>query len=546
MSMEKKMGVLGIIDKPAFLLPSILIVSAIIFGAVAPDIFNNAASAAFTFVTKYFSWFYALGVSLMIVFCFWAAFGKYGKIKLGGSDAKPTMSFTSWFFVTLISGIAIGTVYWSVGEPISYLTSPPGFTGWEPYSAEAAEGVLKYNFLHWGIHPYAIYTGFGLCFAFIILNGKRRFSMSSGLYPLIGNKTEGIVGKLVNGLCMFSILGCMGTSLGFGVSQFSTGVSYVFGTTISDAAMAVFFIGIVLILAVGTACTGLQKGITPASHVNMYIFIALMVWAFIFGGPLFILNNTTSSIGQYLAFLVPQSFYLEPVKQTGWVANWSIFYWAWWLAAAPSVGLFLTKLAKGRTIREFVLVNMIAPTIFLIAWFGIFGSSAIQMELAGSNIAADIAEWGTPVSLFAYVKNLPLTPVLYGLVFLAIIISITTMINAMIFALSDMSTKPRFLEEGNRRKGPSNVLKIYWGIVMGSIAFILLFSGGLGALQTASVVCGLPIMALELVLAVGFIKAMRQRSKYDLTLTELERNTLRKEESAKEDEKESTATTSAS
>lgn len=223
----------------------------------------------------------------MIVFCFWAAFGKYGKIKLGGSDAKPTMSFTSWFFVTLISGIAIGTVYWSVGEPISYLTSPPGFTGWEPYSAEAAEGVLKYNFLHWGIHPYAIYTGFGLCFAFIILNGKRRFSMSSGLYPLIGNKTEGIVGKLVNGLCMFSILGCMGTSLGFGVSQFSTGVSYVFGTTISDAAMAVFFIGIVLILAVGTACTGLQKGITPASHVNMYIFIALMVWAFIFGGPLF-------------------------------------------------------------------------------------------------------------------------------------------------------------------------------------------------------------------------------------------------------------------
>ena len=194
------------------------------------------------------------------------------------------------------------------------------------------------------------------------------------------------------------------------------------------------------------------------------------------------------------------------------------------------MGLFLTKLAKGRTIREFVLVNMIAPTIFLIAWFGIFGSSAIQMELAGSNIAADIAEWGTPVSLFAYVKNLPLTPVLFALVFIAIIISITTMVNAMVFTLSDMSTKAEYLKEGALSKSSSNILKIYWGLIIGLTAFILLFSGGLGALQTASVVCGLPILALLLVMAVSYIKSMRQRSKYDMTLTEEEKSELLQEE----------------
>ena len=417
-----------------------------------------------------------------------------------------------------------------MGEPINNLVTPPTFTGWEPYSADAAEGALKFNFLHWGIHPYAIYTAAGLCCAFIILNGKRRFSISSSLYPLIGDRSEGIIGKLVNGLCMFAILGGMGTSLGFGVSQFCTGVNYVFGTNISDNLISIFFIGVVLILAISTACTGLQKGIKPASHFNMYVYFALMVWAFIFGGTLFILNNTTSAIGQYFAFLIPESFYLEPVKETGWVGSWSIFYWAWWLSFAPVVGIFLIKLAQGRTIRQFVLVNLIAPTIFAIAWFGIFGSSSIQMEMAGSNIAADIAEWGAPVALFAYVKNLPLTPVLFALVFIAIIISITTMVNAMVFTLSDMSTKAEYLKEGALSKSSSNILKIYWGLIIGLTAFILLFSGGLGALQTASVVCGLPILALLLVMAVSYIKSMRQRSKYDMTLTEEEKSELLQEE----------------
>lgn len=534
--MEKKKGLLGIIDKPAFLLPTILILAGVIFGAVAPEAFSNASNAAFSFTTKYFSWFYAFGVSLLIAFCFWAAFSKYGNIKLGGSNAKPTMSFVSWFFVTLISGIAIGIVYWSVGEPINNLVTPPTFTGWEPYSADAAEGALKFNFLHWGLHPYAIYTAAGLCCAFIILNGKRRFSISSSLYPLIGERSEGVIGKLVNGLCMFAILGGMGTSLGFGVSQFCTGVNYVFGTNISDNLISIFFIGIVLILAISTACTGLQKGIKPASHFNMYVYFALMIWAFIFGGTLFILNNTTSAIGQYFAFLIPESFYLEPVKETGWVGSWSIFYWAWWLSFAPVVGIFLIKLAQGRTIRQFVLVNLIAPTIFAIAWFGIFGSSSIQMELAGSNIAADIAEWGAPVALFAYVKNLPLTPVLFALVFIAIIISITTMVNAMVFTLSDMSTKAEYLKEGALSKSSSNILKIYWGLIIGLTAFILLFSGGLGALQTASVVCGLPILALLLIMAASYIKSMKQRSKYDMTLTAEEKIELLREESGEQSE----------
>ena len=534
--MEKeKVSVLKKIDYPIFLPPAIILLIFTVVGIVAPDAFSNGASAALAFCTKYFSWFYALGATLLVAFCFWAGFSKYGNIRLGGKDAKPDMPFFTWFAIALTSGIAIGIVYWGVAEPLSNLMSPPGFTGWEAGSADAAEGALKFNFLHWGLHPYGIYTAAGLCCAFIIMNGKRRFSLTSTLYPLLGDKCEGIWGKVVSALCIFAILGGMGTSLGFGVSQFGVGVNYVFGTNFSDAFLAIFFIGVLVICTIGASCSGLHKAITHVSNANMYIYFALMIWAFIFGGTMFILNNTTSAIGQYLAFIIPESFYLEPVKATGWVSGWSIFYWAWWLSFAPIVGLFLIKLAKGRTIRQFVLVNLVAPTIFAIAWFGIFGSSAINFQMNGAAIYDAISEWGSSVALFAYVDNLPLTPVLYALVFLAIIFSLLTLSESMTLTLADMSIKPEYLGDDEVKSSPASI-KVFWGILMGAVAFVLLISGGLGALQTSSVVCGLPILLVQLIWAGAYIKSMRQRSRYDLTLSDEEREALQAEEAAQAEE----------
>ena len=534
--MEKeKVSIAKKIDWAIFLPPALILLVFVVIGIVAPDAFNTGASAAFSFTTKYFSWFYALGSTFLVAFCLWAGFSKYGKIKLGGKDAKPEMSFFTWFAVALTSGIAIGIVYWGVAEPLTNLMSPPGFTGWESGGADAAEGALKFNFLHWGLHPYGIYCAAGLCCAFIIMNGKRRFSITSTLYPLLGEKSEGIWGKVVSAICIFAILGGMGTSLGFGVSQFGVGFNYVFGTNYSDAFLAVFFIGVLVICTIGAACSGLHRAITYVSNANMYIYFALMIWAFLFGGTLFILNNTTSAIGQYLAFIVPESFYLEPVKQTGWVGGWSIFYWAWWLSFAPLVGLFLIKLAKGRTIRQFVLVNLLAPTIFAIAWFGIFGSSAMNFQMNGADIWGAISEWGSSVALFAYVENLPLTQILYVLVFLAIIFSLLTLMEAQTLTLSDMCVKPEYLGEEGSPKASPHVLKVIWGVMMGAVAFVLLISGGLGALQTASVVCGLPILVIQIIWAFGYIKSMRQRSRYDLTLTPEEKAELEAEEQANAD-----------
>lgn len=532
MNNKEKVSLFQKMDWPIFLPPALILLFFVIIGIVAPEAFSAGANIAFAFTTKYFAWFYALGATILIIFCLWAGFSKYGKIKIGGKDAKPDMSFFTWFAVALTSGIAIGIVYWGVAEPLGNLMSPPGFTGWAAGSAEAAEGALKFNFLHWGIHPYGIYTAASLCFVFIIMNGKRRFSVTSALYPLLGEKCEGIWGKAVSAICIFSILGGMGTSLGLGVSQFGVGFNYVLGTNYSDVFLAIFFIGILVICTIGASCSGLHRAITHISNANMYIYLALMAWAFIFGGTLFILENTITSFGQYISFIVPQTFYLEPAKNTGWVDGWSIFYWAWWLSFAPIVGLFQIKLAKGRTIRQFVIVNLIAPTAFAVAWFGIFGSSAINFQLNGSDIYSIISEFGNPVALFAYLENLPLTPILHVLGFLAIIFSLLTLSESMTLTLADMSIKPEYLNTEDEAKASPAILKVFWGILMGLVAFVLLISGGLGALQTASVVCGLPILVIQLIWAAGYVKSMLQRSRYDMTLTDEERALLEAEEKA--------------
>lgn len=523
------------LDKATFVLPAVLVLVAIIVGLVAPAAFEEGANAAKSFTTTYFGWFYALGTTLLVVFCLWIAFSKHGNIKLGGKDAKPEMSFISWFFISVMSGIAIGYMFWGVAEPLGNFTSPPAFTGWEANSPEAAEGALKYVYMHWGIHPYAMYTAIGICCALVFWNAKKKFQISSTLYPILGEKANGTIGKIINGVCIFAVVGCMGTSLGLGITQLVDGLNYVTGANFDPAISAFVIVAGMALLYIAAAVSGIHKGIKALGNLNMYIYIALLIWVLIFGGTLFIANNTLTSIGEYIALVVPQSLYLEPAIQSGWVEGWTIFYWAWWLSAAPIVGLFLIKLAKGRTLRQFVVINMFAPVLLAFLWFGILGSSAIGMEMSGAGLAAEIAENGVAVALYAFAENLPLTPVLIVLIFAAIVISFVTMAQSMTLTVSDMSTDDRYLEEQEAKgKGSPTYLKIFWGAMMALIAFTLYFSGGLSALQTSVIVCGLPILILALVMVVSCIKWLKNRDEYDLTLTDDEREFMRREREEKE------------
>ncbi|WP_273225932.1 BCCT family transporter [Geosporobacter ferrireducens] len=517
--MKENKTIASIVNKQIFFPPAILLVAVVLFGVIFPKSLGVIASSAFNFCITYFSWFYALGMSILFVFVLWAGFSKYGNIVLGGPEAKPEMSFFTWFAIALTSGIAIGIVFYGVAEPLGNFTNPASFLGVTPSSAEAAEIALRTVYLHWALHPYATYTSFGLFIAFLYYNSGKKFKISTGLYPILGQKVDGLSGNLIDALCIFSIVAGIGTSLGIGAMQLAGGLGYTTG--ISFESMILVWFAIIAAMAVFytvAACTGLHKGIALISNLNVYIYFALLAWVFVFGPTLYILNNTTSALGDYLNTMLAQSLYLEPALQSGWVGGWTIFYWSWWLAFAPMVGLFLVKLAKGRTIREFVVVNFFAPAVFAVVWFGVFGSASIFMELfQGISLSGEISTFGLEVAMFAFLKNLPLPALLTILGFLAIIFSFVTLAESMTLTLANM-TSASYESNKNEQDAP-NILKIFWGALMGGMAFVLLMSGGLNALQTAVVVCGLPILLLGLVMCVAYVKSMKNVEDYDMVGT---------------------------
>ena len=514
------------VDKNAFVVPAVLTVIVLAIGVIAPETFGQIINVAFNWISSNLGWAYNIGLFALVIFCIWAGFSKVGKIRLGGKDAKPNMSMLSWIAITFTSGMALGVVFYGVGEGLMNFMEPPGFTGLAPGSAEAAEEALAYVFFHWGFHPYAIYTAAGLGFAFVFWNCKRSFSLSSGLFPLLGEKGEkGLPGKIVNWLCMYIMVATLGTNMGLATLQISAGLRFAYGANVSDAILAPVIIIVLAICGISCACSGIHKAIKYVSSANMVVFIILVGWAFIFGGTQFTINNMVTAIGQYLKILIPESFYMEPAIQSGWISSWTLYYWAWWLTVAPLTGLFLMKLAKGRTIRQFIMVNLFIPIGFIVVWFGTFGSSAIFQQMGGAKIWEAIEQFGFPVSLFGYLKTLPLPQIMMALGFLAIFMSFLTQSESMIYTMAGMTAADKGENEIGEQKSPV-YLKIFWGVAIAVMGYVLLQSGGLDAVQQSVVLLGLPILFILIVNAISFIKATTHREIYDLTLTEEQRQKI--------------------
>jgi glycine betaine transporter len=510
---KENKSLLSMINKPVFYPPAILAVIAVLFGLFNAEGFGNAASFALSWTLKYFSWFYAFGATALLIFCLWAGYSRYGKIKLGGPDAKPELSKFNWWAISICAGIAVGIVFYGVAEPMSHYMSPPAFLGVEPASAGAAANSLRFTYFHWTLHTYGIYVSVALCCAFFYYNAKKKFAVSSALYPLLGDKINGGWGYFVDCLSIFAIVGGVGTSLGFGTLQIGGGFKFLWG--IEPGPM--LWLGIILALTAGytiSSYTGLHRGIKFLSSTNVYLYFALMAFVLILGPTIFILENMFTSIGDYVYHLPAMTLFLDPIGQSGWTGAWSIFYWAWWLSFAPIVGLFLVRCAYGRTIREFVTVNLIAPAAFGIVWFSIMGGAGIYMDhFQGTNIGQLINEFGIEVSLYALFQQFPLSGLTIVLGALAVAISFVTLADSMTSTIASMTTKGFGLE--SEGKEPPAPMKIFWGFAMGLLSLVLLISGGTSALQTSVIVCGLPILIMQLAMVVSYIKAVTNVQEYD-------------------------------
>ena len=483
----ERLGPFPRVNKPVFITSSILIIGFIVFGAF----FTETAGALFSylqsFITTNFGWFFILLMNVALVFCIYLIASRYGDIRLGQQTERPQYSLGSWIGMLFSAGIGIGLVYWGTAEPLYHYMAPPMA---EPETMEAAKQAMNISFLHWGLHAWAIYTIVALSLAYFHFRRGLPLSIRSTLYPILGQKIYGRWGHTVDILAVFGTMFGVVTSLGLGVMQINSGLENLFGLPNSLAVQFVI-IAFITLLACGSLMLGLDKGIKRLSDLNMGLTGLLLAFIVILGPTLFIFDSFFENIGNYLASVVPLSFWGESYSGTDWQSGWTIFYWAWWVSWAPFVGVFIARISRGRTIREFTLGVLLIPMTILFFWFTAFGGVAIHMELLAALDPAlvspgliEAVQADTGSAIFKLVEYYPFAKPITLLIVIMIVLWFVTSSDSASFVI-DMLT-------AGGDTNPPKIQRLFWATAEGFIAAILLAAGGLGALQAAAIVAGLP------------------------------------------------------
>jgi len=484
------------VDPWVFWPSAILIVFFISITLLVGEPMNQVFASVQGSVSEYGGWLFVLAVNVFLIFAFWVAFSKFGNIRLGGRKAKPEFKRLSWFAMLFSAGMGIGILFWSVGEPVLHYVSPPGGEG---ETIEAAQRSMQYTFLHWGFHAWGIYALVGLSLAFFTFNRKLPLTISSVFYPLLGERIHGKLGKIINVLAVVATLFGLATSLGLGVQQVSAGLNHLTG--LSDTVnMQVLLIGIITLAATASVVSGLSKGVKRLSQLNMILGALFLLFMLIVGPTLFIFSSFVQNTGSYLQEFFQLSFWTETYTQSDWQQSWTVFYWAWWISWSPFVGMFIARISRGRTIREFILGVLIVPTIITFFWLSTFGGSALFLEL---NALADIqtaVKENVATSLYVLLENFPIGSV-------TSLVAVILVTSFFVTSSDSGSLVIDSLTAGGKLDAPV-AQRVFWALTEGGVAAVLLLGGGLAALQTAAISTGLPFMVILLFMAYSLTKGL--------------------------------------
>ncbi|MFD1632985.1 BCCT family transporter [Haloplanus ruber] len=456
---------------------------------------DQAASmytALFNFIGENFGWFYLLAVNLFIVVLLFFAFSKYGKIKIGGVEAEKEFSDFSWMAMLFSAGMGIGLMFFSVSEPLYYLQNVPGFWGAEAGTGAAASAALAQTFFHWGFHPWAIYGLVGLGLAFFSFNRGLPLTFRSIFWPLLGDRIYDWPGHVIDLVTVFATLFGLATSLGLGVAQVNQGLSYVGGDLLGLISIPTnTFVQVLLIagitgIATLSVAAGLDGGVKRLSTINLYLMFALLGFLLIVGPTVYIFGAWVEGLGAYFGNILALGFFRGTLAPGGGtVTAWTVFYWGWWIAWSPFVGMFIARISKGRTIRQFVMGVLVLPAIFSTIWLSTFGGAALFNSLQGNGAAlATYNELGQTVAMFAMLEQFPLGAVSGILATLLVVTFFVTSSDSGSLVIDHLTS-------GGKHDVP-RVQRIFWAVTEGAVAAILLYGGGLTALQTAAITTGLP------------------------------------------------------
>lgn len=478
----------------------ISLVIAIVFvawGVIAPVQLGKMMDQTKAFFLDSFGWFYQLSATFFLVFALFLIFSRYGRIKLGRDEDKPSFSRPTWFAMLFSAGMGIGLLFFGVSEPISHYASPPVGEG---STAQSAQAALVYTYLHWGFHAWAIYSVIALILAYYKFRKERPGLMSTTLSPLLGGREKGAIGTVIDVVAVFATIFGVAASLGLGAAQINGGLHYVAGVP-NNFTVQLIIIAIVTVLFILSASTGLQKGIKYLSNANMILAVILLLSILFLGPTKFILNMFTTTLGSYIQNLPSMGLRLAPFnkEQAAWIKDWTIFYWAWWIAWAPFVGTFIARVSKGRTVREFMVAVLIIPTLVCAFWFCVFGGAAIFYDYYKG---ADIAGQPLETALFHVYDVLPFTG--------AFVIVTLLLITTFFVTSADSATFVLGMQTAYGALNPPNFVKIIWGIFLSASAIVLMLSGGLNAMQTAIIVSAFPLTFVLVAMAFSVLKDFKK------------------------------------
>ena len=501
-----------------------MVAAFVVFTALYVDFANSLYSAIRGWIESALNWYYISAVAAMLFVCLYLMLSRFGNIRLGDDDSRPEFSNFSWFAMLFSAGVGIGLLFFGIAEPMFYFdnTASWGYPN-NPFADQAlatamnedrAVFAMRVTYFHWGFHGWAVYVTVGLCLAYFGFRKKLPLTLRSALYPVIGDRIYGPVGHAVDLLAVFGTVFGVATSLGLGVSQMAAGLHHLFGID-PGTVTQVILIAAISVVATLSAVSGVGKGIRIISEWNIWLSVVLLAF-FLFGGPTkWLLGFFVTTSGDYLWNVIPMGFQTFNAEgSAAWQGGWTIFYWGWWISWAPFVGMFIARISRGRTIREFMVGVMFVPTTIAFFWLCIFGGNAIHAELhaAGgvgtAGIAQLVRDWNLPAALYGAIDLVTdLSWLNWAMAALATLLLATWFITS-----SDSGTLviTTMLSMGD--DNPPQRFRIVWGLGEGLVAAVLLMAGGLKALQTASIAAALPVSVIMLLMAYGIVKSLHEDS----------------------------------
>lgn len=475
----------------------IICIGIVLWGSFFPDHLNNVTNATTVIISDHFAWLYIFVIVSFITFGIYLMFSRFGKIKLGKQDDEPDFSLPAWFAMLFSAGMGIGLMFFTTAETIShaFINSPNA----PPGSEQSIMDSLQYTAFHWGLHGWGLYSVVALILAYFKFRRGAPGLISATLEPLFGEKAmRGTPGLIVDTLAVFATIVGVSSTLGLGSAQINSGLSFLFGVP-KAFWFQMIILGIATALFIASAWSGLGKGIKYLSTTNITLATILILLLFVVGPSIYIINMFTTTIGNYLSNFINMSFELKPVNEghQQWVKDWTIFYWAWWISWSPFVGMFIARVSKGRTIKQFIAGVMLAPTLVTIIFFAVFGSSALNLEMNG---IAELSKLATDTVTFGMYEYYPLGSVLSLLTIIVIAIFFITSADSATFVIGMFSTGGEL--------NPSNKVKITWGVIMTAMAAILMYSGGIEGFQNMLIIAALPLSFIIMLMALSFYKTI--------------------------------------